>query len=53
MYIFENMKRNIAAGFVVLLMVGTMLSSCSSGRYTFNGKKSKNCGCPSHRGIVG
>jgi len=47
------MKRKIAGSVVLLLMIGTMLSSCSSRTYTFNGKKSKNCGCPTHRGIVG
>ena len=47
------MKRKIAGRVVLLLMVVTMLSSCSARTYTFNGKKSKNCGCPAHRGIVG
>lgn len=48
------MKRKIAGSIVLLLMIGAMLGSCSSGKYYYyNGKKSKNCGCPTHRGIVG
>jgi predicted small secreted protein len=37
---------------VLLLMLGIILASCNKNYYSGTGKGS-NCGCPSHKGMVG
>jgi len=37
---------------VLLLMLGIIVASCNKNYYSGTGKGS-NCGCPSHKGMVG
>jgi predicted small secreted protein len=37
---------------VLLIMLGIIVASCNKNYYSGTGKGS-NCGCPSHKGMVG
>ena len=46
------MKMKVNYIIVLLLLVMVVVSSCSGSRGLY-GKGRQNCGCPSHRGMVG
>jgi len=47
------MKMKINYIIVLLLLIMVIVSSCSGSRGLYGGKGRTNCGCPSHRGMVG
>jgi hypothetical protein len=38
---------------LLLVIVSLVFASCSKNYYSGTGKGGKNCGCPSHKGMVG
>jgi predicted small secreted protein len=46
------MKMKLNYIIVALLLISVFVSSCSGSRGLY-GKGHQNCGCPSHRGMVG
>lgn len=38
---------------LLLLTMAILFTACSKNYYSGSGKGGKNCGCPSHKGMVG